>query len=99
MDIIEIFFDSRKFRISVFYVREHIEVVYILQKRVEKGILYFFLSDYIQSNIAFNIGLPRKYLDYFDSGKIRISVFFMRGHIELVYILQKRVQKGIVYFI
>ena len=58
-----------------------------------------FLTDYIQSNIAFNMGLPRIYLDYFDSGKIRISLFYMRGHIELVYILQNRVETGTVYFI
>ena len=59
LDIIEIFFDSRKIRISVFYKKENIELVYILQKRVEMGIVYFFLTDYIQSNFAINIGVPR----------------------------------------
>ena len=29
------FFDSVKIRISAFYMREHTELVYILQKRVE----------------------------------------------------------------
>ena len=53
------FFDSFKIRISVFYMREHIELVYILQNRVEIGIVYFFLADYIQSNFALNIGVPR----------------------------------------
>ena len=41
IDIIYIYFDSRTIRISVFYIREHIELVYILQNRVENGIVYF----------------------------------------------------------
>ena len=56
-------------------MREHTELVYIHQKRVEYGFVYFFLTDYIQRNFVFNIGVPRSYLDFFDSGKIRISVF------------------------
>ena len=56
------------------------------------------MTDYIQSNFAFNIGVPRLYIDFFDLGKIRISVVYMREHNELVYILQNRVEKGIVYF-
>ena len=68
------------------------ELVYILQKRVEYGILYFFLTDYIQSNFVFSIGVPRKYLDIVDLGKIRISVFYLRDHTELVYILQNSVE-------
>ena len=51
-------------------MREHIELVYILQNRVEYGIVYFFLTDYIQRNFIFNIWVPRLYLDIFDSGKI-----------------------------
>ena len=51
-----------------------------------------FMTDYIQSKFDFNIGVPRLYLDFFESGKIRISVFYMREHIELVYILQNRVE-------
>ena len=94
LDNIKLFLDSCKFRISVFYMREHIELVYIFQNRVEKIIVYFFW----QSNFAFNIGVPRQYLDFFDSGKIRISVFYMRQHIELVYILQNGVEKVIEYF-
>ena len=47
---------------------------------------------------SFNFGMHRYYLDFFDSRKIRISVFYIREHIELVYILQNRVEKGIVYF-
>ena len=56
------------------------------------------MTNYIQRNFVFNIGLPGKYLDFFDSGKIRISVFYMRENTELVYILQNRVEMGIVYF-
>ena len=78
-------------------MREHTELVYILQNRVEKA-LYIFLIDYIQRNFVFNIGVSRLYLDFFDSGKIRISVFYMREHTELVYILQNKVEYGIVYF-
>ena len=73
-------------------MRDHIELVYILQNRVEKGIVYFFLTYYIQSNFSFDIRVPRQYLYLFDSGRIRISVFYMREHTELVYVLQKRVE-------
>ena len=38
-----------------------------------------------------------KYLNIFDSRKISISVLYIREHIQLVYIPQNRVQKGIVY--
>ena len=51
-----------------------------------------FLTDYIQSNFVFNIGVPRLNLDFVVSGKIRILVFYMREHTELVYILQNRVE-------
>ena len=57
-----------------------------------------FLTDYIKRNFVFNIGVPRQYVDFFDSGKISISVFYMRERIELVYILKNKVEKGIVYF-
>ena len=62
-------------------MREHIELVYTLQKIVEKGIVYVF-SQIILRAIFFNIGEP----------KYRISVFYMREHMELVYIFQKRVE-------
>ena len=57
------------------------------------------MTDYIQSSFVFNIGVPTEYLDFFDSGKIRISVFYKRERIEFVYILQNKVEKGIVYFL
>ena len=72
-------------------MREHIELVYIIQNKVEKGIVYF-LTDYINRNFAFNIGVPRLNLDFFDSIKYRISLFYMREHMELVYILQNTVE-------
>ena len=56
------------------------------------GYCILLLTDYIQSNFVFNIGVPRQYLDFFDSGKIRISVFYIREHIDMVYILQNRVE-------
>ena len=62
------------------------------QEQSRKGHCIFFLSDYIQSKFACNIGVPREYLDFFDSGKIRISVVYMREHTELLYILQNRVK-------
>ena len=72
-------------------MREHIEFMYKVQNRVDKGIVYF-LTDYINSNFSFNIGVPRLYLDVFDSIKYRISVFYIREHMELVYILQNTVE-------
>ena len=61
-------------------------------KQSRKGHCIFYITDYIQSNFVFNIGVPRSYLDFLDSGKIWISVFYMREHRELVYILQNRVE-------
>ena len=61
-------------------------------KQSRKGHCIFFMTDYIQSHFDFNIEVPRLYLDFFDSGKIRISIFYMREHTELVYILQNRVE-------
>ena len=73
-------------------MREHIELVYIIKNKVEKEIVYFFLTDYINRNFAFNIGVPRLNLDFFNSIKYRISVFYIREHMELVYMLQNRVK-------
>ena len=46
LDIIKIVFDWRKIRISVFYMREHIELVYILQNKVENAFYIFFVRLY-----------------------------------------------------
>ena len=43
--------------------------------------------------------MPTLYFNFLNSGKIRISVFFIREHVELVYVLQNRVESGIVYFL
>ena len=42
LDIIKIVFDMPKYRISVFYMSEHMESVDILQNTVENSIVYFF---------------------------------------------------------
>ena len=56
-------------------------------KQCRKGHCIFYLTDYIQSNFVINIGMPRLYLDFNYSGKIRISLFYMREHTEFEYIL------------
>ena len=58
----------------------------------------FFPMDYIQSNFLLPLGCLDIILIFFESRKIRILVFYMREHIELVYILQNKVEKGIVCF-
>ena len=60
--------------------------------------LYIFSNRLYSERFSFNFGPPRYYLDFFDLGKIRISVFYIREHIEFVCILENRVEKGIVYF-
>ena len=61
--------------------------------------MYIFSNRLYSELFSFNFGPPRYYLDFFDLGKIRISVFYIREHIELVYILENRVEKSIVYFL
>ena len=96
LDNIQILFDSRKFRISVFYIREHIQLLYILQNIVEKGIVYFFLQIVFRAILLLTLRCLNFIQIYFDSCKIRILVFYMGEHIELVYILQT-VQKRALY--
>ena len=55
-------------------MREHIELVYIIQNSAENGIENF-LTDYIQRDFAFNIGVPRLYLHFFDSCKLEFRYF------------------------
>ena len=52
------FFESRKIRISVFYMRAYWVGVYT-PNQSRKGHGIFFLTDYIHSKLAFNIGVPR----------------------------------------
>ena len=80
-------------------MREHIELVYILQNRVEKGIVYFFGKILFRATLLLTLGCLDNISIFFNSRKFRISLFHMREHIELVYILQNRVEKGIVDFL
>ena len=75
----------------------HTDLVYVLQNKVELA-LYIFSDRLHSEQFFFYIRVPRKYLYFFDSRKTTISVFYMREHTELVYILQNRVEKGTVYF-
>ena len=53
---------------------EHSDSVYILQNRVELGIVY--ISNRLSSDpISFTIGAPRYYLDPFDSRKFEFRYF------------------------
>ena len=98
LDIILIFFNSCKIRISVFYMREHIELVDILQNRVEMGIVYFFWQILFREILLLTLGCLDNIYIFFDSRKFRILVFYVREHIELVYIFQNRIEKVIVHF-
>ena len=60
--------------------------------------LYIFSNRLYSELFSFYLGAPRYYLDFFYSLKYRISVFYMREQVELVYILQNKVEKGIVYY-
>ena len=51
-------------------------------KQSRIGHCIYFLTDYIQSNFVFNIAVPRQYLYFFDSGRIRIFVFYMGAQTE-----------------
>ena len=64
LDIIYIFFDSRKIRISLFYIREHSELVYILQNRVKRA-LYIFSNRLYSEPFSFNFVASKYYLDFF----------------------------------
>ena len=61
-------------------------------KQSRIGHCIFFLTDYIQRNFVFNLGVRKIIFRFFDTGKIRISVFYIREHTEFVYILQNRVE-------
>ena len=98
LDNIYIFFYLRKIRILVFYMREHIELVYIPQNRVEKGIVYFFWQIIFRATLLLTLGYLGNIYIFFYSRKFRILVFYIGENIEMVYILQKNVEKGIVYF-
>ena len=79
-------------------MREHIELVYILEKRVEKGIVYFLRQIIFREILFLTLGCLDNIYIFFDSRKITISVFYMREHTEFVYTLENRVELFIVYF-
>ena len=66
-------------------MREHIELVYILQKRVKRGIVYFFRQILFRAILFLTLGCLDNIYIFFDLLKYIISVFYMREHIELVY--------------
>ena len=73
-------------------MREHIELVYILQNRVEKGIVYFLWQIIFSAILLLTLGCLDNIYIFFYLLKYRISVFYMREHTELVYIPQNRVE-------
>ena len=82
----------------LYFTWESIRNWCIYPKQSRKGHCIFLLTDYFQRKFAFYLGVPILYLHFFDSHKIEISVFYVIEHIELVYILQNRVENDIVYF-
>ena len=81
------------------FILDSIWSCFIYSKKSRIGHCIFFMTDYIQSNFVFNIGVPREYLDFFDSGKIRICVFYMREHMELVYSPKQRKIGHCIFFL
>ena len=73
-------------------MRDHIELVYILQNKVEKGIVYFVWQIIFRTIFLLTLGFIDNIYIYFVSLKYRISVFYIREHMELVYVLQNRVE-------
>ena len=98
LDNIQIFFNTLKYRISVFHMREHMNLVYTLQNRVEKSIVYFFLQIIFSAILLLTLECLDNIQIFFDLLKLRISVFYMREHTELVQILQNEVEQDIAYF-
>ena len=73
-------------------MREHIDLVYILQNKVKKGIVYFFSQFIFRANFLLTLERLVIIQICFDSRKIRISLFYIRESIEFVYILLNRVE-------
>ena len=79
-------------------MRELIDMVYILQNRVEKGIEYFLEQIFFRAILLLTLWYIDNIYIFFHPRQFRILIFYMREHIDLVYILQKNVENGIVYF-
>ena len=71
-DIFYIFFDILQYRSSVFYKTERIELAYILQNRVEKGIVYFLWQIILRAILFLTLG----FLDYIYIFSIRVKFEF-----------------------
>ena len=78
-------------------MREHTEYIYTPKESI-KGHCIFSVTDYIQSILLSTMGCLNNIYIFIDFRKIRISVFYMREHTELMYILQNRVEYDIAYF-
>ena len=79
-------------------MREHIELMYILKNRVEKGIVYFFCQIIFREILLLTFGSLDNICIFFNSLKIRISVFYMIEHTEFVYIPPKMYNKALYIF-
>ena len=96
LDIINIFSIHVKLEFRYFTWESLLSIVYTA-KQSRKGRCIFFLTDYIQILFFLTLGCLDNSI-YLNSRKIRISVFYMRKHIELLYILQNKVENDILYF-
>ena len=79
-----------------YFTGESILSWFIFPKTEQNKALYTFSNRIYPEPFSFNFEVPRYYLDFFNSRKFKISVFYMREHIELVYILHNRVAKRIL---
>ena len=61
-------------------MRERIELVYIIQNRVEKGIVYFLRQIIFTAILLLTFECPDNIEIFFYSLKYRISVFYMRAY-------------------
>ena len=68
------------------------DLVYILQNSLEYGIVYFDKQNIFRAILFLTLGCLDNIYNIFNSGEIRVSVFYMREHTELLYILEKRVE-------
>ena len=77
-------------------MREHTEFGVYTPKESRRRHCIFFLTDYIQIHSLLTLGRLDIIKIVFDMPEYSISVFYMREHMELVHILQNRVERGIV---
>ena len=85
------------YNFCILHEREYGVCVYP-PKHIKNNIVYIFGQIIFRAVLFLKLVCLDYILDFFDSGKIRNFVFYMKEHIELVYLLQNRVEKGIVCF-